>query len=188
MIQKAELLESLRLNRCGVIPWCNRRGHIHYLLTRHTESKELGDFGGCIRQTETGLQGGFLEFIEESRGIFLEEYPSELSLRDKPVLISDGMAVIFAEVSANWYDKANMMFHQSRTGKKCSDEVSELVWVDERMFTKMIYSYTRPSSVRPANILWKRVQLFFRKSLASKTSLSRSILIGETQSAVVVST
>lgn len=178
MLLRSDILDSLsrNLNRCGVIPYIVKRNSVYFLLARHSSSRELGDFGGGIRRTETGLQASFREFLEESRGIFLQEYPDVLSLRDKPVLINDGMSVIFVEVSPDWYERANDAFVKAYTGKKSGNEVSELVWVDEKVFTRMIYTYARGGSGRSNNVMWKRVQIFFRKCLASRVSLVRTIL------------
>jgi len=110
--------------------------------------------------------------MEESRNIFAEEYPSEAYLKGKPVLINEGMAVMFVEVSEEWLETASDLFFKGYTGKKCNNEVSEVVWVDERTFTKMIYSYSRGGSGRSTDMLWKKVQIFFRKSLASNANSS----------------
>ena len=139
------------------------------MLARHAKSKELGDFGGGIRQSETGLQGGYREWMEESRNIFAAEYPSEEYLKGNPALLNEGMAVVFVQVSSEWYETASELFLRSGTGKKCSDEVSEVVWVDERTFTRMIYSYSRSASGRSSDVLWKKVQIFFRKCLAPRS-------------------
>ena len=167
MITFGSHLAGIKTERCGVVPFAIDKYTLHFLLARHKNTKELGDLGGGVKRREFSLGAGFREFCEESRGIFMETYGSPNDLEDKLAII-DGksMAVIFAPLSIEWLGVANKKFIEKRPTRKCEDEISELVWVDEKRFQDLVYSWGEDSE--DTLRLWKKVQTFFQKTYRSK--------------------
>lgn len=133
-------------------------GCIYYLLARHKDTNELGDFGGGVKQTEYALTGGLREFVEESKGIFGDVRKNVNDMFDKIALVDNErhMSILFIPIDADWFQKASIAFSRQNEGKKCSDEISELVWVSENTFRSLIYY---PRSQR--NVMWKKIRNFF---------------------------
>ncbi len=157
-ITSGEKLARESLKRCGIIPYLIHNDIIYFLLARHQETGELGDFGGGIRKNEFALDGALRELGEESKYIFgtilADELGTKVALRE-----DDKMGVIFMPLTKEWFQKATKEFERRRieesasaTKRKASDEISELVWVSETELKRMIYDTRRPSP--PSSTSW----------------------------------
>lgn len=184
MITTSNNLSFLPLNRCGVIPYSydSNTGNLVYLLAKHKKTGELGDFGGGIKKNEFALLGGLREFKEESRGIFGNKYENTNNVVDKVVLLDNNMAIIFIYIDQKWIQEANSLFintslttskesdhrgtpkEKSYTSRnKYSDEISELVWVNEFEFQRLVMG----EKIR-GNMMWKKIKIFLCKIYDNK--------------------
>ena len=150
--------------RGGVIPYTIVGNRVYFLLARHGETNELGDFGGGVKKSEFSLNGSFREYDEESNGIFSKYYSSSNDFLDKLALVDgERMAVVFVPIDKTWLRNRNAQkaFTESKNenGRKSSNEISEVVWVDEEKFVQLV---TRRTS-RNEDKLWTLVQKFFLK-------------------------
>ena len=68
-------LENYSSGRCGIIPYTvavsktTSVSYVNFLFAVDSKSQQLCDFGGCIQENETLLEGGIREFHEESNKI-----------------------------------------------------------------------------------------------------------------------
>ena len=176
--------------RSGSILWTVKDGVVWWCLSRHTETGELGDWGGGSKSTEDARAAMIREGIEESRGVF-REVLLDSSAIDRSTVLVDGcnMAIFFIYVSPDFasrsvalFEEAKQSMHASSTsaasttektelkGKKkascysCLEEVSELVWVDHPTFSNLVCGeLTTDRSDRPKEILWIKIRGFIRK-------------------------
>jgi len=160
-----------------------------FLLARHKATGELGDFGGGIKKIETTLEGGIRELHEESRGIFENIYKTPSDMASCITLVDrQDMAEIFIPLDPEWFVSAKIKFHAtgsyserskiagpcserskiagpcsdrgiSRTKKKLSDEISELVWVSEETLDNLILG-----AREDVGIMWNRISIFLRRN------------------------
>ena len=117
-----------------------------------------------MRRTETAVEGGFREFMEESRGIFASEVSSPDALNKCMALCHDGMAIIFVPVDDSVMQSTRQTFDAVVPLRKSAEEVSEIVWVDEDAFRKLIHTSV---GGRGSNVLWKKIQMFLRRFVSS---------------------
>lgn len=164
MMTMASHLATVRTNRCGIIPYTIAKGSIYFCLARDKVTNELGDFGGGVRKTEFALMAALREFYEESHGIFSHIYSSANDVGNK-IAIVDGanMAIIFLPLENKWLEDAQVAFAANLPTKRKSDEVAELVWVNESTFLGLI-SGRRNNK----DILWTKIQSFLRKTYQPK--------------------
>lgn len=163
MLTHAAYLARHKTTRGGVIPYTVRNEKIYFLLARHSESGDLGDFGGGIKKHEFALNGSLREYTEETNGMFPI---SSNDLLDKLALV-DGpnMAIVFVPINESWYQKAPEEFQKSKRAiKKGSNEISEVVWVDEVEFNRLIFAVPRPGRAQSREKLWSRIRKFFQKA------------------------
>jgi hypothetical protein len=180
MLARAAYLEQQHMARCGVIPYTLIDGKLYFLLARHKPSRELSDFGGGVRKYEHTLFAGAREFMEESRGIFAEIYKSSDDLSRSMCIVdkegegySKGMAIIFVYLSSGWYTCAQEVFSSVTPTRRSADEVSELKWVDESTFIRLIYSN------HTSEIMWSRIQTLLKRGVQQDIcSLLKRLSIG----------
>lgn len=178
MITSASKLAEMKTVRCGVIPYTivpefllgydktfEESYSIRYLLARDTPTKELGDLGGGVRKLEFSLMAGFREFHEESRGIFSDTYKTVNDISTCLAFVDGNkMAVIFVPVEPKWLSEAQRLFSERETTKKRSNEICELVWVDENKFKSLIHGFNR----KGGDIMWKKIRTFFSNLYKNK--------------------
>lgn len=169
MLTYGSYLARHKTCRGGVIPYTIVGGRVYFLLARHRESNELGDFGGGIKKNEFSLNGSFREYEEESNGIFSKYYNSSNDFLDKLALVDgDRMAVLFVPIDKNWLRNKNaqkaFLENKKENGKKSSNEISEVVWVDEERFKELVTRKKQNRGFRcESDKLWVLVQRFFLK-------------------------
>lgn len=152
-------LASHKTNRGGVIPYTIYNGKVYYLLAKHLETGELGDFGGGIKKNEFSLNGAIREFAEESNGIFSSTYASPNDFLDKIALVDGNkMAIIFAPVDNKWLKGASTSFINRKSPKKGSDEISEIIWINETSFLAMVNEKRQMGRYK----LWRMIQHFLK--------------------------
>jgi len=172
MLILASYLANRRTTRCGVIPYTVIDDTVHLCLARDKQTKELGDFGGGVRKNEAALEAGLREFSEESRNIFSQVCKSANDISTSLALVDGArMAIVFIPVESRWLHEAQPLFESKGNIRKKSDEVSELVWVDEKKFEKLIYEDHQGN---PPLVMWSKVQNFFR-TCNDSTKLAKAL-------------
>lgn len=160
MLTHGAYLSRQKTIRGGVIPYTIINGKVYFLLARHGETRDLGDFGGGIKKHEFSLNGSLREYEEESNGIFSVS-PNDL-LDALALVDGSNMAIIFVLIDKTWFQKAQNEFQKSKkTAKKASNEISEVVWIDEDFFVRLVLSGARRGVKEK---LWTRVQNFLKKT------------------------
>lgn len=155
---------QVRSVRCGIIPYTFSGGRLHFLLGRDKTTGELGDFGGGVKKDEWLLTGGLREFIQETKGIFGGLYNSINQLTNKLALYSPQMTIIFVPVLSDWLEKAPALFKSRVSSDRHSNEMSELVWLDDRSFHYHVTS-------RSSRMMWKKVKTFLQDNYIPKKDL-----------------
>lgn len=163
MLTYGAYLANRKTQRGGVIPYTIVNERVYFLLARHGETNELGDFGGGIKKNEFALNGAFREYKEETNGIFA--YSSCNDFLDKLAIIDGNkMAVIFIPVNKTWMmnNSARRAFHSvAENPKKSFNEISDVVWVEESKFVNLVMD--RNLSDGTNDKLWILVRKFFQK-------------------------
>jgi hypothetical protein len=160
MLTYAAHLVLRKTSRGGVIPYTIINGKVHFLLARDHKTRDLGDFGGGIKKNESCLGGSMREWVEESNGIFSIS-PDDI-LDKLAILDGTKMVIIFVPIDKSWFKNAQKEFEKKK--KKNSNEISEIVWVDEDRFAMLVCGLYRYEK------LWSRVQKFFMKTDVRKIS------------------
>lgn len=150
--------------RCGVVPYTYKSGHLYFCLGRDRTTGELGDFGGGVKKDERVLSAGLREFAQETKGIFGERYSSINNVTNKVALCTPQMTIIFVPVSPDWIEKAPELFRNKSCTDKHSNEMTELVWLDER---SLRYHVTSGSS----KMIWRKVKTFFRDNFLTEREI-----------------
>jgi hypothetical protein len=191
MIRKGSEFSGF-VKRSGVMPYTIRHGTIYYCLFRHTESGELGDAGGGVKSLETAREAAVREWMEESKGAFkeiLEKNPERL---DDSVVLVEGklMAIYLVYVDPSWIEKSVRLFEaeksrppidisddgaggltaQAKKKMRCVEEVSEIVWVDQNTFRRLIYApisfielIGSKDELDCKDVIWTKVRNFFKR-------------------------
>lgn len=189
MLTIGKCLQNIKTKRCGIIPYTisYQKGNftkkncpqLLFLLSRHKKTKELGDFGGGVKQSESAATAGIREFHEETREIFSDIYQTPADIMSAITLIDVycDMAIIFVPVDPKWVKIAQNKFLQTKPSKKSADEVCDIIWVTETMFSELIFKRNRQNiennkecyfsedNQNGADLLWKRIRLFLQKSI-----------------------
>lgn len=155
---------SVSSTRCGVVPYTFRRDKLYFLFGRDRSTGELGDFGGGVKKGERVLFGGWREWMQETKGIFASSYDNVNSLSNKLALVSPQMTIIFVPVSPEWIEKAPKLFMNTVLTDKQSNEMSELVWLEEASFRHHVTS-------RGSRMIWKKVKTFFQENYIPKKDI-----------------
>lgn len=171
--------------RSGSILWTVKDGTVWYCLSRHTETGELGDWGGGSKATEDARAAMVREGIEESRGVFRGILTDPATI-DRSIVLVDGcnMAIYFIYVPPEFVVESVRSFEEAKRqmatavsvpvleastdyptkGKKkalsCLEEVSELVWVDHFTFSTLV---TAEPDRLTIEVLWVKIRGFLRK-------------------------
>ena len=159
-------LARVKTVRAAVIPYIVKKDKtgkdiIHFLLARDQDSGDITDFGGGVKQNETSLTASMREFREESDEIFGTLYDRINSSATNVALFDRSMSVLFVPLSNDWYELAQQKFNQRRMilscdKKKSHNEVSELLWFDEKEFRQLI----SPDNTK----MWSRVRRFYYRN------------------------
>lgn len=160
MLTVASRLANVKTTRCGVMPYTIIDGVTYFLLARDRVTRELGDFGGGVKKFEYSLMAGLREWHEESRFIFSEVCRSANDIATAIAVIDKRkMAVIFVPLKREWKDEAQKLFEarSDAAGKKRSNEVSSLVWVDEQRFRNLISGATKEGE----DVMWRKIRSHF---------------------------
>lgn len=159
-------LARIKTERAAVVPYLilrdiNGNECIHFLFARDKITGEITDLGGGVKQHEFSLGAGFRELYEESDGVFgnLHNNINDHSLCI--ALVGDKMSVLFVPIAIEWYDIAPKAFQKKRRSplnhrsrKRSHNEVSELLWIDDFEFKKLISSHNKQ--------MWSFVRRFYQ--------------------------
>jgi hypothetical protein len=141
--------------RAGVIPFTVRDHRLHFLLGIDRRTRELTDFGGGVKNTETMLDAAFRELLEESCKIFGGSVTKE-HLKESPAVANSSRtaAIFFLRVDSKWIDNAEIEFNtkqQELCGIKKHNELIGVKWVDQENFKLIAFN-------RRSQCMWKRIQ------------------------------
>ncbi len=162
MLIDTKILTQIVKSRAGVIPYMSVNGKLYFLLARHKETQELGDFGGGCKKTENALESAIREFREESNGIFEGLYHPEI-FESTFAVVNHHMAIIFFPLpDYSWLYLAPTMFAKSDKPQK---EISELVWVSLESFEELIQTNNK-------KLMWQKIQKFLADHFAVKDKRS----------------
>jgi hypothetical protein len=160
---------QLRIIRAGVIPYVVIDNHIFFCLGVDKKSRDLTDFAGGIRESDSSpLAGAIREFREESKDVFGEENYREEAYIDSLCLIkripfkdrndSYHMMIIFHEVDESYLSGAMDDF--ARKDITARDEVSAIAWFSENPFKQLVYT---PENTR----MYNKVKKFIANSISN---------------------
>lgn len=129
--------------RCGVIPFTISNGKLYFLLGIDKKTRDLTDFGGGVKVTETMLSGGCREWSEESCKIFDDEVTEERLNRSIAVVTDNWRAaIIFYHVDQKWLSLAPKVFKERQSelaGIKKHQELINVRWNEQEIFNKIIF-------------------------------------------------
>ena len=159
-------LAQIKTTRAAVVPYVihpDKSGHdrLYFLFARDQNSGEITDLGGGVKQYEFSLSAGLREFREESDEIFGTLYDKINDRSLSMALVSNKMSVLFIPLSSEWYDIVPEMFQKKKkllypkTRKRSHSEVSELLWIDEVEFKKLISPHNHQ--------MWRVVRNFYQR-------------------------
>ena len=163
-------LAKIKTSRAAVVPYFVKYNleskddsTLYFLMARDRGSKEITDLGGGVKKTECALIAGLREFKEETDEIFEETLSPINSLTTNLALLNKDktMAVLFLPMSEWWFNNASKKFIEKRASsnrspKKSHNEISELLWIDEKSFIKLIHENKTD--------MWKRLKNFYRQT------------------------
>ncbi len=150
-----ELNNTLDPVRAGVIPFTVRDNHIYFLLGIDRRTRELTDFGGGVKSTETMVEGALREFYEESCKIFGDIITkSDLEKSMAVTNATRDTAIIFLHVNSSWIDIAETKFKRSQqelSNIKKHNELIGIKWVVDQYFRLIAFN-------RRSQCMWRRIQ------------------------------
>ncbi len=146
------------ITRAGVIPFTVRDNLIHFLLGIDRRTRELTDFGGGVKSTETIIGGAYRELGEESCELF-GSFVTEDQLYSSLALINrEGTtAIFFLRVAPEWLDIAEQEFSNKQknlTEYRKHNELIGIKWVNQDSFKFIAFN-------RRSQCMWKRIQNIF---------------------------
>lgn len=163
MIVNSNILLKRKIGRSGIIPYTSKDNEMHFLLAKDNQTDELGDFGGGAKSKENGLDTAMREFEEESKGIFLGEFPNIDYFVNKISVTGDNMAVTFVYIDPKWLSKDETgAVRQFRKKRKRDDEIIDVVWVNKITFEKLVNQRQIREDYQVLK-MWKKVRTFFKK-------------------------
>lgn len=166
--------------RAGVIPYTMLEGKLHFLLGIHRLTRDLTDFGGGIKASETPAHGAYRELHEESCEIFLNDISIE-TIESSPVITNrTNSAIFFVKIDSHWINDAEDTFiqhQQMRTGCKKYTELIGIKWIRQDVFKAIAFD-------KADHRLWKRIQNMIRLN-TNWYELVTLLIVGKELSTVV---
>ena len=156
MIVRSQKFYSERFpRRAGVIPYTIRDQRLYFLLGIDRRTRELTDFGGGVKITETMVKGALREFDEESCKMFGNSITEE-HLTESPAVTNHdrNIAIFFVNIDSKWLDDAEIEFvnKQKELGDmKKHNELIGVKWVSQENFRLIAFN-------RKSQCMWKRIQ------------------------------
>lgn len=151
--------------RAGFIPFTIKNGSLYFLLGIDRRTRELTDFGGGVKASETLLRGGCREWSEESCKMFDEEVDDNKLLNSVAVVKRDWRAaIVFYHVNPSWLDNAEAVFKQNQadlSGIRKHQELIGVKWVSKDQFANIMFD-------RRYHCVWRRIQNIIRWSTTPK--------------------
>ena len=108
IITLGSYLAKVQTSRAAVIPYIVKEGMLFLLLGQDSESGDITDLGGGVKQYESTLEAAFREFEEESDEILGSLRPNDFSC--SVALLDNKMGVLFIPLSERWYIDAPKIF------------------------------------------------------------------------------
>ncbi len=142
-------------NRAGVIPFTVREHRIYFLLGIDRRTRELTDFGGGVKSTETMVDAALREFTEETCTIF-ESVITKEHIKRSPAVTNPtrDSAIFFLHIDPAWLDSAEPSF-RLRQRNLCDirkhNELIGIKWISDQDFKMVAFN-------RRNQCMWKRIQ------------------------------
>jgi len=144
------LKENFKPLRGGVILYCDHNNEKLFGLGIDYNTRDITDFGGGIKQTETFLKACLREFDEESLGVFsdlIEKTPEE-ELMNYYAVYNHYSVAIFIKIPYEEYYQRTLIFKEKV--KKIIDEnrkpeVINISWFNYESLNKIINSENKDS-------------------------------------------
>lgn len=146
-------------HRAGVIPYTTYNSKLYFLLGVDRSTRELTDFGGGKKATESMIEAALRELNEESCKIFDGIVTLE-QLKFSPVVTTKDktIAIFFVRVDPKWIDIAEKTFVENQQKFQDIKKYNELVgvkWVEQERFKLIAFD-------RRSHCMWKRIQNILR--------------------------
>jgi len=143
-----------KIPRGGIVYYTFQGDQLYLCFGRDRWSRDLTDFGGARRLNETPIECAVREGNEESRFAFGNLTPQDVQLFW--CLYNSQMLIIFVHVATangeNIFDVTQRNFESAKmlptkyikvkggtiVISRCCDEVSEMVWLDEKMIEEIL--------------------------------------------------
>jgi hypothetical protein len=168
-----ELYEKkIHVSRAGIIPFTIKDNMFYFLMGVDRRTRELTDFGGGVKITETLIDGAIRELNEESCEIFKNVITKE-SLYKSAVLINKNAALFFVKIDQKWLNIAEREFQMAQEKFSSIKKHNELIgvkWIDGNYFKSIAFNkYNR--------CMWSRIQNIFRLS-TNWVELYQTLILG----------
>ncbi len=166
--------QTTRLIRAGVIPFTIKNNHLYFLLGIDRGTRELTDFGGGVKASESMVDAAYRELLEESCKLFY----SDISKNDvtSSVAITNHVqntAIFFVYIDSGWLQRAESEFnnYQRRlVGVKKYNELIGVKWVKEQDFEMIAFDKCN-------QCMWRRIQNILCEN-TNWTELRFSLILG----------
>jgi hypothetical protein len=144
--------------RAGVIPFTVYERRIYFLLGIDRRTRELTDFGGGIKSSETIADAAFREFNEETIKIFKSVNKDHIKQSPAVTNSAKNTAIFFLRVNPEWLNLAETEFIRCQKQYKDVKKYNELIgvkWVIDTDFKLVAFD-------RKNQCMWKRIQNILR--------------------------
>lgn len=174
--------QNSRSIRAGVIPFTIKNNYLYFLLGIDRETRELTDFGGGVKITESMVDAAYREFFEESCRLFC----NDISKNDvtRSVAITNGVqntAIFFVYIDSTWLQRAESEFNGCQRKLPKVKKYNELIgvkWVNEQDFKSMAFDKCN-------QCMWKRIQNILCEN-TSWNELRFSLILGPDLSRILI--
>ena len=143
-------LSSVKTLRAAVIPYIFLDQKLFFLLARDRACGDITDIGGGVKKYECSLSGCIREFKEETSGIYGSLYNNFDNFSRDVAVYTKNMSVLFISFP-QWILQKTKEFSPN-------SEISELIWIDELEFIKLINPHIKTNTP-----MWKKIQPFYKR-------------------------
>lgn len=145
---------NTRSIRAGVIPFTIKDNQLYFLLGIDRNTRELTDFGGGVKSTESVVDAAYRELFEEScklfnGDIFKTDITSSIAITD----YMHNITIFFVHVNSSWLQRAELEFsnHQKKLVGKKYNELVGIKWINDQDFEMIAFDRRNQS-------MWIRIQ------------------------------
>ena len=176
--------QNSRSIRAGVIPFTIKNNHLYFLLGIDRGTRELSDFGGGVKMSETMVDAAYRELLEESCKLFC----GVISKNDLTCSVAitnhvQNTAIFFVYIDSSWLQRAESEFSDCQrklAGVKKYNELIGIKWVKDQDFETIAFD-------KYNQCMWRRIQ----NILCGNTSwneLRFSLILGPELTKIIINT